>query len=474
MYTPELYHDRAEKQDVRVSSDFRRGFNAVLKRCFDLLGAAFGLLISSPAIGLISLLLWLESPGSVIFSQTRVGLHRRRFSMHKFRKFPAGWGDRGPGVTVTCDSRMTFLGTVLEKTKFDELPQLWNILKGEMSFVGPRPESLRFEDLFDGKYASVLDYVPGIFGPNQVAFRNEGSLYPPDELPESYYRRVLFPLKAEADLNYFRKANILTDVVWIARGLWVSLSGAVNWQRFMKLHALLIVCDLSIVLFAWVLANVLRFSGWPDQANFEAFLLGVTIFPGLMIFVMYAGGCYRQPMRYFSMCDAVRLVLFASVAWLCCFFTLFALKAGASLYLLPMGWFIVIQMLMAPRFLARLRWQTRHDRGAPEKKVAVYGAGRIGNALASWMLNGTLIGFIDDDPELKGRRVAGHLVLGHESDIPTVYEVHNFNELWVTFSPDPVKRKRLNRFCGQRKIELVVIPELEPFARFMGLPGQQG
>jgi lipopolysaccharide/colanic/teichoic acid biosynthesis glycosyltransferase len=470
VYTPEVCAKAAGKI-IRVY-DPRYGLNGVCKRCFDIFLAVFGLIVSSPAIGLISLLLWLESPGRVIFSQARIGLHGKRFRMHKFRKFPVDWGDRGPGVTVTGDSRMTFIGALLEKLKFDELPQLWNILKGEMSFVGPRPEIVRFADLFEGKYASLLDHVPGVFGPNQVAFRNEGEMYPADESPESYYRGVLFPRKAEADLAYFKRANWLTDIFWIVRGVWVSIVWAVNWRRFFKLHAILIAADALIVMISWTIANLLRFSGWPDEANLDCFLMGAYAFPGFMVFVMYAGGCYQQPMRYFSLSDSVRLILSATMAWLVGFLAILAQKRGASVYLIPMGWFIVVPMLMAPRFLVRLRWQRLQNGGAPPpKRVAMYGAGRVGNALASWMSNGALVGFIDDDPELKGRRVAGRLVLGHECDIPTVHEVHGFDELWVTFKPDSLKRTRLYGICKQRKIELVVISELEPFVRFIRLCG---
>ena len=88
-------------------------------------------------------------------------------------KFAPHWGDSGPGVTVRGDLRMTNIGAILERTKLDELPQLWNILKGEMSFVGPRPESLRFAHLFKGDVAGVLRHIPGLFGPSQIAFRNE-------------------------------------------------------------------------------------------------------------------------------------------------------------------------------------------------------------------------------------------------------------------------------------------------------------
>ncbi|OAD21195.1 bacterial sugar transferase, partial [Candidatus Thiomargarita nelsonii] len=118
------------------------------KRIIDLVFSLLGLLLAAPLMLLIALFIRMDSPGSVFFSQKRLGLKGRHFMVHKFRKFPSDWGSAGPGVTVAGDARMTKVGKFLERTKLDELPQLWNILLGEMSFVGPRPESLRYADLF--------------------------------------------------------------------------------------------------------------------------------------------------------------------------------------------------------------------------------------------------------------------------------------------------------------------------------------
>ena len=127
--------------------------NAICKRIIDLALASIGLVIAMPLMALIAIAVWLDSPGKIIFAQERLGLHGNRFKMYKFRKFPANWKDSGPGITVPGDTRMTPIGRILERTKLDELPQLWNVLKGEMSIIGPRPESMRFANLFVGKYA---------------------------------------------------------------------------------------------------------------------------------------------------------------------------------------------------------------------------------------------------------------------------------------------------------------------------------
>jgi lipopolysaccharide/colanic/teichoic acid biosynthesis glycosyltransferase len=101
----------------------------------------------------------------------------------------------------------------------DELPQLWNILKGDMAIVGPRPETFELASCFSGHYLRILDYRPGIFGPNQVLFRNESSFYPEDSNPEQFYRDVLFPFKANIDLEYFSSRTLVSDIGWIIRGI---------------------------------------------------------------------------------------------------------------------------------------------------------------------------------------------------------------------------------------------------------------
>lgn len=189
------------------------------QRVLDLLIAGTGLVLLAPIMMLVAITIWVDSGRPIFFSQVRVGQMGRRFRMYKFRKFRKDFGPRDCPLTTKSDRRMTPLGRVLARTKLDELPQLWNILKGDMSVVGPRPESLDLAECFVGFSRRVLDHKPGIFGPNQVFFRDEAALYPDGSDPEKFYREVLFPLKARIDLAYFPYRTILSDVGWIALGV---------------------------------------------------------------------------------------------------------------------------------------------------------------------------------------------------------------------------------------------------------------
>lgn len=188
-------------------------------RLLDLALAAAILVLLAPVMALVSLAIAAEGGRPIFFSQVRLGLHGQPFRMHKFRKFHDGKHQvAGGSLTMEDDPRLTRTGGLLARTKLDELPQLWNILRGEMAIVGPRPESLAFGDCFDGPYRAVLDFKPGIFGPSQVQFRNEGRLYRGRPDPEQFYREIVFPLKAQLDLAYFPRRTLLGDVAWMVRG----------------------------------------------------------------------------------------------------------------------------------------------------------------------------------------------------------------------------------------------------------------
>jgi lipopolysaccharide/colanic/teichoic acid biosynthesis glycosyltransferase len=443
------------------------------KRIFDLALAIVLLIISAPLMAGIALLVCLESPRNVFFCQERLGVHGRRFRLWKFRKFPPHWGDSGPGVTVRGDVRMTNIGAILERTKLDELPQLWNILKGEMSFVGPRPESVRFAHLFKGDVAAVLRHIPGLFGPSQIAFRNESDLYPADRDPEAYYREVLFPQKARLDIEYFQKANCLTDINWIVRGTWVTIVGVVDWKRLAVL-AKTIGIDALLIQASWTVANLLRFSGLPTGEDYHSLLVGVLVLPPVMLTVMLLNGCYKNhPPGYFCFVDAVRLLGAVSSAWIVGFALLIGfMSPHLSLYLMPLGWLTLMAALTGPRVISRINWQKKRKGtcadSAPE--VIIYGATPAGIALATWVVNGlsgiNLIGFLDDASKVRGKRVLGYSVLGCERDIPTICLLHQVDEIWVAVQLEASKRGRIREVCKRQSIRLVMISEIEPFCRF--------
>ncbi|WP_146592250.1 sugar transferase [Puniceibacterium confluentis] len=191
---------------------------AFVRRTIDVSLAVLGLALLSPLLLLVMIAIVIESGFPVFFAQTRVGRDGRTFRMYKFRKFPATC-DGGCPLTMKQDDRMTRVGRVMERTKLDEMPQLFNIIRGDMAIVGPRPESMAFADCFTESMQPLLRHRPGIFGPSQVAFRNECDLYPAGQNPVWFYRRTLFPAKTALDLDYYAGRTVWSDLMWIWRGI---------------------------------------------------------------------------------------------------------------------------------------------------------------------------------------------------------------------------------------------------------------
>lgn len=189
--------------------------NVVTKRVIDVVVAFSGLIVCLPIIVLICAAIKLDSRGPILFSQMRLGQKGKLFRIYKFRKFFHLTAPSDLPVTLEGDKRMTAVGRVLQKTKLDELPQLWNVLRGDMSIVGPRPEAVEFADCFAKGFEHVLDFKPGLLGPSQALFRDEAVLLGQHPDPAGFYREKIFDVKARVDLIYFNKANALLDLRWL-------------------------------------------------------------------------------------------------------------------------------------------------------------------------------------------------------------------------------------------------------------------
>lgn len=180
------------------------------KRAFDMVCAALGLLVLSPVLLLCALLVGLTSPGGVLFRQERVGKDGVPFTIYKFRSMRKD--NAGLKISTSSDSRITPVGRVLRKAKLDELPQLWNVLKGDMSFVGPRPEVREYTDLYTPEQRQVLLVRPGITGLASIRYRNENDLLSASTDPNRTYIEEVMPAKLALDLEYIPRACVSYDV----------------------------------------------------------------------------------------------------------------------------------------------------------------------------------------------------------------------------------------------------------------------
>jgi lipopolysaccharide/colanic/teichoic acid biosynthesis glycosyltransferase len=199
-------------------------FYPAAKRLFDVMTSAVGLVVLAPVLVVVGALIKLDSPGPAFFLQERVGRAGRRFRLWKLRTMVRGAESRGAPITRRGDPRVTRIGAKLRKTKIDELPQLWNVLRGDMSLVGPRPELPQYVDRFPEEFNQILSIRPGITDEASLAFRDEEEiLAAAPDFEQEYVDRIL-PEKLEIARDYVNDMSFSRDLRILQRTMWRLMS----------------------------------------------------------------------------------------------------------------------------------------------------------------------------------------------------------------------------------------------------------
>ena len=189
----------------------KKKFGLLLKFLFDRMAAFFGLLVLWPLLVIVAVLVKVKMPGGpAFFCQQRVGRNGRLFTMYKFRSMTVG--HNGSSVSVAGESRITPFGAKIRKYKLDELPELWNVLMGDMSFVGPRPDVPGYADALVGEDREVLLLRPGITGPASLKYRNEEEILARVDDPQKYNDEVIFPDKVRINRYYLNHYSFRMDI----------------------------------------------------------------------------------------------------------------------------------------------------------------------------------------------------------------------------------------------------------------------
>lgn len=215
-----MTHTKPLTLDTQDIVKFKRDWT---KRAFDLLFTTVGLLFLSPLFLLGGILAKLQSRGPTLYKATRVGRGAVLFEMYKFRTMVTNADNIGGSLTTYRDARVTRIGRFLRWTKLDELPNLINVIKGEMSLIGPRPEAPVYVKYYTETQRQVLQVKPGMTGPSQLANRDEEKKLKGQPDAEHYYITELMPKKLDLDLHYVATQNILSDTRWLLKTFWVLI-----------------------------------------------------------------------------------------------------------------------------------------------------------------------------------------------------------------------------------------------------------
>lgn len=421
-----------------------------MKRTLDVCMATLGLILTAPLLAFISALIKLGSPGPVIFRQIRVGQGFRPFSILKFRTMAVDAPDTCMPLTVGQDPRITRIGRILRKFKLDELPQLVNVLVGDMSLVGPRPEVPRYVERLRSEFSEVLTVRPGITDLASLRYIDEAALLAHSTNPEEEYQLKVLPEKLRLAKLYIRHMSLRFDLAIIIQTMvhvsrlpfavftlpelktvgdsslcfpWTSLSSLIlRWRK-----PIIVVLDVMLIILANYFAFALRYDGSIPEGEihtFEQTVLALVVIRGAAFAVF---GLNEGLWRYTSLWDLQNIVGGVLTSTLI-FYGWVHWAMGIHSY--PRSIFAIDAMLLIG-FLAGIRLSSRvfRDKSVFQKKrkVLVVGAGDPGERVVREMKTRPAfgcqpIGFVDDNVELLNQRIHGVRVLGTVRDLPKLVE----------------------------------------------------
>lgn len=198
--------------ELEQNEIYHKPMSDAIKRFFDMFVSLIAIIVLSPFFILIALLIKIGSTGPVLFKQTRIGRNELPFEIYKFRTMVVDAEKLGTQITIGKDPRITKIGHFLRKTKLDELPQLFNVLKGEMSFVGPRPEVPKYTKLYSEQQRLVFTVRPGITDYASIKYRDENELLGNVKNPEKVYIEEIMPDKLHLNIEYIQRRSLLEDI----------------------------------------------------------------------------------------------------------------------------------------------------------------------------------------------------------------------------------------------------------------------
>lgn len=467
---------------------FNKYFDCFFKRAFDITVAIGGLIFLSPLFLLIALGIKRESPGPVFYRGLRLGRNGKPFGILKFRTmYECPESYQGPRITGDGDGRVTPFGHWLRETKINELPQLWNVLIGEMSMVGPRPEDPEVAKSWPRTVRQeILSVRPGITSPASIAYRDEEKLLKSENALDDYLQ-IVMPDKMRLDQLYVRSHRFMSDldiIFWTLLVLLPTLrkqtipaeslyNGLLN--RFISRYFNWFVIDNLIAFAAVGMAGVLwRLSGPLELGITQALIraAGIALVFSLVNSWMGLGRVWWRSARPALAFDlALSSIVSASLA-----VAFEVIWRGPHI---PVGMLIVSGLLaflgfVSVRYRERLltglaaRWlQGRENKYSAGERVLIVGAGECG-LLASWLLHHSklasafsIVGMVDDDPAKMGMSVDGHHVFGLTHRIPEIVKEQDVGViLFAIETIRPEEQERILRLCRQTSARLVLIPDL--------------
>ena len=463
--------------------------NSFFKRTFDIFFAFFGLIFLLPIFAVIAIAIKRESPGPVIYRGLRLGKDQKPFEIIKFRTMSfQPDSENGSPITVHDDQRVTKIGRYLRNSKLNELPQLWNVLIGEMSFVGPRPEDYELALTWQEDVKNeVLSIRPGITSPASIIYRDEEHMLKGDGFMDDYLKKIL-PDKQRLDHLYVLNHSFFSDIDVLAATMIVLLPqirgkevdeqylfGGPTLMLFRRVVPWFLV-DIVIATISVGLSGIVwRISTVINLGIPVFFILAVAIAFIISLINMVMGlqkVSWREASPAYVVDIGISIGVTILILWLVNRFWITAPWIPFSMF-----WLIGITTyigLVGARYRERLisslayRWLLfRGSEATFAERILIVGAGRLGE-LTSWMVQRSIystlfgvVGFVDDDPKKRDLRIGGIKVLGSTQAIPELVEKYSIGIVISAISnANEATKERFKQVCDSTPAKVIVMPDL--------------
>jgi lipopolysaccharide/colanic/teichoic acid biosynthesis glycosyltransferase len=454
------------------------------KRVFDFSAASVGLMLLSPIMLLVALLVRLTSRGPVFFRQARPGLNGLPFRLFKFRTMRIGADQLGASVVVAKDARLTIIGGFLRRTKLDEIPQLINVVLGDMSLVGPRPRPFENVHLELSEERALLTLRPGITSYATVYHHGEEAYCCRQDDPQAAYKELQVQ-KCHLDARYLNNLSFTTDLKLILLTVLLILPGR-SKPESSHFHrqginpysraAQMLLEGMVFVLAVWM-AFWLRFDdGIPLHRQVQRDVL-ILVLPLVRLALHRIFGIYDMVWRYANLMDGAMLVFcncLASGVLLLFRFLPFRGPVESHWLSLPLSvivleYFLVVTGVIGLRVFRRTLYELNqhYQPWNPEKRrrILIVGAGHTGAETSQAIARHPhleLVGFVDDDPAKQGRSIAGNRVLGRSENLPSLIREHTASDVILcTQSISPRVLQEIYRCCGALGVRAHMIPTMD-------------
>ncbi|RMF64231.1 MAG: NAD-dependent epimerase/dehydratase family protein [Calditrichaeota bacterium] len=442
----------------------------MLKRSFDVLLACTGLLLFLPFFPLVMLLIKCDSRGPIFMKQLSVGKDGQTFMLYRFRTVVADAMNGSFGYIRRGDSRLTRLGRVLEFFRIDHFPELFNVLKGNMSVFGPTPEVPAIVSLYRPKERRVLRIRPGLLCPTSLFEQNGWDEYPenPEEHRKYYIENVLHR-KLEQELRYAKYVCFKQDLKLVKDGFVRLVTRKIqdSLVKDIKSVSFILPHDIALVTISYVLAYLLRFEWTIPKNELQTLEIGLIVLVPLRILVFTYYRFYKKLWRYLGVSDILTIVKACTVSSVLFAATVLFLgfnEHSRSVFLID--WVLCISLVGGFRMLLRFFSEHLKEKAKPLRYVFIVGAGDVGEMLLR-QLNKTsrdryrVMGFLDDNPSKLGLDIHGVKVLGSTNDLTELVPLYHVDEVIIAISNiSSEKIKKIARLCERAGVKHKFVPEV--------------